>query len=153
MSWIVNCMWITCPMLKKLRQQQKKDSFLLFAFLKAHVQRSSLWTVPHRRQEEGSGPAQGWGAFCDSHAATDPCGYMISSHYVSTGPVAQNHGSMPANRKLPRDARLSCCCTTGINASPYMGVVRVHMIMCNPFWICNYWVNLGQLSKSCHFNE
>lgn len=56
--------------------------------------RSSQW----QRTEGGKKALRLWAdeALCDSHAATDPCGNLISSHYVSAGPVAQHHGSVPA---------------------------------------------------------
>lgn len=56
--------------------------------------------LPHhpfhcKREEEVVQLKDDW-AFCDSHAATDPCGNLISSHYVSAGPVALYNASMPA---------------------------------------------------------
>ena len=32
---------------------------------------------------------------CDSHIATDPCGNLINSHYVSNSPVANHNASNP----------------------------------------------------------
>lgn len=65
--------------------------------------------VPHRHgshceEEEEAVRWKDQKAFGDSRATNDPCRNLINSHYVSAGPVAQQHAGRQPNRKLPHDA-------------------------------------------------